>query len=845
MKRRTKAWRVIIVLFMLYFALGQLVVGAVIQDGDGDEAGGGGSPAISVMGASSASKNDRDHTQWQQGGSTVPVKKIDIKRGPSPVKTIKTELGGTSILLTADVKPSNASNRSVNWTSSNTSVAIVNAEGKVIVFGAGETTISATSKDGSGKSDSVVIKVGKRGSNYISKDILPEHNDGTKNTEQDFFGVNFINAQYSFGTGDAIQEAGERLRGLNTKSIKMYLSPNYKTYYKFNDWGNTTYQSPTELAQSSSFQKIFNMDFNTYFLGTYVFSEASYGLYWFNNFTDDQKQKEYDQMYELTTYLLNAYEGTGKTFILQNWEGDWSSLPAADPALDPEDGVLKRFTEYINIRQNAVNDAREASKSRDVHVYHAFEVNLLDKAMNGGKTVTNDMIPNTYCDYYSYSAYDTPIKGKEVFGAALDHLKAKVAQNLNNGKSRIFVGEFGIPENNSGTKLTMELIKTVMETAREKKIDHALFWQLYDDSGSPNLSDDKYMGYWLVKASGKKTAAWEYFYEYLNDGKHDPEYVPEPPPEYARPNIELGETNIEMGVKLVQAEDGATTVRTEGGRAGRTTTGTSPGGYMFFAADEDYVTAADRTLSIEVKYYDEGTAPLTLAYNSTTSSSSSLQLARTDTKAWKTYAFTLTDAAFARGLGGGAADFRLFDNGVPLLISAVTVSKPYQVENEVSILLKDYALQQGIMFKPLSHYDGDFKIETIGGKTAYATEPNKNVNGDWPNNNYLYFAVDSDVIPSTQEELYIDITYFDQGTTSFELQYNNTASDDPPYYAGIVAVVGASRTDTNEWKTYTFHITNAQFKRKFHSGFADFRFSDKGDKLYVSKIVIRKPQVSD
>lgn len=56
--------------------------------------------------------------------------------------------GGT---LTAKVQPDNASNKTVNWTTSNAGVATVDANGKVTAVGAGKATITATAADGSEK----------------------------------------------------------------------------------------------------------------------------------------------------------------------------------------------------------------------------------------------------------------------------------------------------------------------------------------------------------------------------------------------------------------------------------------------------------------------------------------------------------------------------------------------------------------------------------------------------------------------------------------------------------------------------------------------------------------------
>lgn len=66
---------------------------------------------------------------------------------------------GQSYQLRATVSPSNASNKSVKWTSSNTKVATVSSSGKVTAVANGNTTITATAADGSGKKDICAVTV--------------------------------------------------------------------------------------------------------------------------------------------------------------------------------------------------------------------------------------------------------------------------------------------------------------------------------------------------------------------------------------------------------------------------------------------------------------------------------------------------------------------------------------------------------------------------------------------------------------------------------------------------------------------------------------------------------------
>lgn len=65
----------------------------------------------------------------------------------------------TTCNLTTSVSPSNATNKSVTWTSSNTSIATVNSSGKVTAVAAGTATITATAADGSGVKGTYKITV--------------------------------------------------------------------------------------------------------------------------------------------------------------------------------------------------------------------------------------------------------------------------------------------------------------------------------------------------------------------------------------------------------------------------------------------------------------------------------------------------------------------------------------------------------------------------------------------------------------------------------------------------------------------------------------------------------------
>lgn len=87
--------------------------------------------------------------------SYIPVTQITLSKTASSLSI------GNSEILTAVVTPSNATNKTITWNSSNTNVASVNASGQVTAVGKGTAIITATATDGSGVSASCTYTVVK------------------------------------------------------------------------------------------------------------------------------------------------------------------------------------------------------------------------------------------------------------------------------------------------------------------------------------------------------------------------------------------------------------------------------------------------------------------------------------------------------------------------------------------------------------------------------------------------------------------------------------------------------------------------------------------------------------
>ena len=86
--------------------------------------------------------------------TNIPVTSISLNATSYQDVTV-----GQSYQLTATVTPSNATNKNVTWSSSNTSVVTVSSTGLAKTVGIGQATVTCTAKDGSGVKASCSFKV--------------------------------------------------------------------------------------------------------------------------------------------------------------------------------------------------------------------------------------------------------------------------------------------------------------------------------------------------------------------------------------------------------------------------------------------------------------------------------------------------------------------------------------------------------------------------------------------------------------------------------------------------------------------------------------------------------------
>lgn len=107
-------------------------------------------------------------------------------------------------------------------------------------------------------------------------------------------------------------------------------------------------------------------------------------------------------------------------------------------------------------------------------------------------------------------------------------------------------------------------------------------------------------------------------------------------------------------------------------------------------------------------------------------------------------------------------------------------------------------------------------------------------------NPYMYFQVDDTWnAAGSRGDAYVNILYYDNGTTPIYLQYDSsqfgTAYDGA--YAG--APVTITRMNTGGWKWFTWHVTDAYFANR-QNGASDFRLYS-ADQYFVAYVSINIP----
>lgn len=355
--------------------------------------------------------------------------------------------------------------------------------------------------------------------------IGPARGQTTKSV-RDVVGVVHVAGRYHLTDKDFLNEGADQILSLGSRVIKVWFYGKRHEHpdgvYPYNSrWPKA--DSLVEGAQTPYYEALFDKPFTTYVM--VVTSLGRDDGYWRNGISEEQKKDEQRQFYELTRHLLTRYKDTGKTFVLQHWEGDWMVRGNFDANAKPAESALANMIEWLNARQAGVDQARREVAPQGVKVYHATEVNRVVQSMREDfPNMVTKVLPHTHVDLVSYSAWDSATEhyaDPNVLRQALDFIAAHTPDSSDFGDRNVYIGEFGMPE--SG--YTLDQIRTAVPNAVRTGLDwgcpYVIYWQLYcnemkDPNAKPPVtSNDAVRGFWLIRPDGTKSWLWDYFHDLL------------------------------------------------------------------------------------------------------------------------------------------------------------------------------------------------------------------------------------------------------------------------------------------------------------------------------------------
>lgn len=279
--------------------------------------------------------------------------------------------------------------------------------------------------------------------------------------------------------------------------------------------GNPAIRTLVDLARlEPSYRRVFEMPFAYYLVWIYAFTPG----WWNKGFSQENRDKEYQEIRDLVTHLLKTYSGTGKTFFLGHWEGDWHLRP--DLKTDTDQNVtaeaLQGMTDWLNVRQQAVDDAKRDTPHEGVQVYHYTEVNHVSNvSMAGRPSVTNSVLPKTTVDYVSYSTYDSLDDIPNKIPKALDYIEAKLPPKTGIAGKRVFIGEYGFAARTFPEPERDRRSRQVMRVGLEWGCPFVLSWQIYNNE----YKDGHENGYWLIDDKGVKQPVYHTHQQFLQKAR--------------------------------------------------------------------------------------------------------------------------------------------------------------------------------------------------------------------------------------------------------------------------------------------------------------------------------------
>jgi hypothetical protein len=341
-------------------------------------------------------------------------------------------------------------------------------------------------------------------SNKITFTVAPTGNSATTGTD---VGVYIWGGNYTGAPAGSLLSTSVALAAQNGfHVVRITLDPRYNMDYNISSacYPNFTLEG---LASSPQYKTAFGTPgIDTFMLTAY--DGASFGdcvtkkYLSLSALTPDLLSAIQTEYENLGLYLYRTYQGTGKTFIISNWESDndaycgssynyltsstfqttcnanYSSAYGGNTG--PRD-TMAALTKWFTARQAGITAARVQAASEgdtDVAVYQAPEFNSVNALQEAGyPSVLYNVLPNVSSDYISYSSYESINKNPSTLVTDL----ATIHQVA--GPTQVIIGEFGFDSAAYGDAGVATKMAGVVSDMQDSSVPYGIAWQMFDQPG--------------------------------------------------------------------------------------------------------------------------------------------------------------------------------------------------------------------------------------------------------------------------------------------------------------------------------------------------------------------------
>jgi hypothetical protein len=337
-------------------------------------------------------------------------------------------------------------------------------------------------------------------------------------------GTQTIGVRYQFTDSCALVETAQQIQALGSDTLKIALTPKYVDDYRLT--ADRRVRTLLDLVtRKPSYLQVMDMPFRNVMLWVYPFAD-SFSAFNKGAISDKEARAVYRELYEFTAFLLKRYSGSGKSFFLGNWEGDWHLLREIyEYDRDPEPESIAGAIQWFKLRERAVADARRDTPHTDVDVYFYIELNHVRKSLDHDKpSLVNRVLPHIRTDYVSWSSYDITkpaamqggAAGRQRVFQALDYIESLLPPSDVPGK-RVFIGEYGFELASFGSaESQLQYTAAIMKWSLEWGCPFILYWELYCNEVEP--ANGQHRGYWLIDNLGVKQPVWYLHQDFLSRG---------------------------------------------------------------------------------------------------------------------------------------------------------------------------------------------------------------------------------------------------------------------------------------------------------------------------------------